>query len=66
MAHRPRSGDTDARRNLISNIHARGVPLDAAVGRILALAERMRRMSASGVSVKEELPGQKIDVLLTL
>ncbi len=31
MAYRPRPGDTDSKRNLISNIHARGVPVaDAA------------------------------------
>ena len=53
LAYRPRAGNTDARRNLISNIHARGVsPADAAQ-RILSLAEKMRRMQASGVVVKE-------------
>ena len=26
MAYRPRAGHDDSRRNLISNIHARGVP----------------------------------------
>ena len=56
MAYRPRPGDTDARRNLISNIHARGVPPEAAAPRILALAERMRTMGTSGVTVKEDLP----------
>ncbi len=55
MAYRPRPGDTDARRNLISNVHARGVPLDEAAVRIVALAERMRQARASGVSVKEDL-----------
>jgi ethanolamine ammonia-lyase small subunit len=55
MAHRPRPGDTDARRNLISNIHARGVSVPDAVRRILGLAARMRQAGASGVSVKEEL-----------
>ena len=30
MAFRPRRGDDDSRRNLISNIHARGVPPDQA------------------------------------
>jgi ethanolamine ammonia-lyase small subunit len=57
MAFRPRPGDTDARRNLISNIHARGVLPDVAVQRVLALAEKMRAMDASGVAVKEDLPG---------
>jgi ethanolamine ammonia-lyase small subunit len=56
LAYRPRQGDTDARRNLISNIHARGVPTHQAARRILALAEKMRRMRTSGVAVKEDLP----------
>src|SRR5437764_8347970 len=52
LAYQPRPGDTDARRNLISNVHARGVtPADAAA-RILALAERMRALQTSGVAVK--------------
>jgi ethanolamine ammonia-lyase small subunit len=55
MAHAPRRGDTDARRNLISNIHARGVGIAEAAHRILALAQRMRQQGASGVAVKEEL-----------
>jgi ethanolamine ammonia-lyase small subunit len=55
MAHRPRPGDTDARRNLISNIHARGVTVEAAVPRIVALAGRMRLLGTSGVTVKEEM-----------
>src|SRR5919199_5578231 len=53
LAYRPRAGHTDAQRNLISNIHARGVsPADAA-RRIAALAELMMRMQSSGVAVKE-------------
>jgi len=56
MAFRPRPGHRDARRNLISNIHARGVAAGDAVRRILALAERMMRDGTSGVSLKEELP----------
>jgi len=53
LAHRPRVGHTDAQRNLISNIHGRGVlPADAA-RRIVNLAEQMRRLQASGVAVKE-------------
>jgi ethanolamine ammonia-lyase small subunit len=56
MAYRPRSGDTDARRNLISNIHGRGVGIDEAARRILALAQRMREANDSGVRIKEVLP----------
>jgi ethanolamine ammonia-lyase small subunit len=56
LAYRPRPGDTDARRNLISNIHARGVLPDQAARRILALVEKMRREQSSGIAVKEDLP----------
>jgi ethanolamine ammonia-lyase small subunit len=56
MAYRPRDGHTDAQRNLISNIHVRGVLPEMAVPRIMALAEKMRAMQASGVTVKEDLP----------
>jgi ethanolamine ammonia-lyase small subunit len=54
MAYRPRAGHDDARRNLISNIHARGVAPDEAAPRIARLAERMIFLAASGVEVKEE------------
>jgi len=57
MAYRPRPGDTDAQRNLISNVHARGVPVPEAARRILNLAARLRHLEASGAAVKEELPG---------
>ncbi|MBI5757227.1 MAG: ethanolamine ammonia-lyase subunit EutC [Planctomycetales bacterium] len=55
LAYRPRPGHTDADRNLISNIHARGVPPESAANRVLALAEQMVRRQASGVAVKEQL-----------
>jgi ethanolamine ammonia-lyase small subunit len=57
MAFRPRTGHTDAERNLISNIHARGIAPRAASDRILALAEQMMRAQTSGVAIKEQLPG---------
>lgn len=53
MAFRPKNGHSDAQRNLISNIHGRGVPLDSAASRITALAERMMRLQMSGVELKE-------------
>jgi ethanolamine ammonia-lyase small subunit len=53
MAYRPRTGHTDAQRNLISNIHARGIGHAEAVRRIANLAERMMTLQQSGVSVKE-------------
>jgi ethanolamine ammonia-lyase small subunit len=56
MAFRPAPGHTDAQRNLISNIHNRGVRPVEAVARILALAARMRLLKTSGVALKEERP----------
>ena len=56
MAFRPQAGHTDAHRNLISNIHARGVPPAAAAERILNLAAAMMAAQSSGVAIKEILP----------
>jgi ethanolamine ammonia-lyase small subunit len=54
MAYQPMMGHTDAQRNLISNIHGRGLdPQDAAV-RILNLCARMRAVGMSGFSVRED------------
>jgi ethanolamine ammonia-lyase small subunit len=57
LAYRPRQGDDDSRRNLISNIHVRGVPADQAALRIACLAGAMMRLETSGVAVKEEWNG---------
>ena len=59
MAFRPKAGDSDAHRNLISNIHGRGVPVETAALRIMNLAEQMRARQLSGTRLKEEfeLPG---------
>lgn len=56
MAFRPRSGHTDADRNLISNIHSRGVTADDAARRILELAASMMVKEISGIQIREELP----------
>jgi ethanolamine ammonia-lyase small subunit len=53
MAWRPCAGQTDANRNLISNIHGRGVSADEAVRRIFAWAEAYRAIERSGVGVVE-------------
>jgi ethanolamine ammonia-lyase small subunit len=65
LAYRPRPGDTDARRNLIANIHARGVPVAAAAQRIAALSRKLWLARQSGVSVKEELPAGIPEQLLS-
>jgi ethanolamine ammonia-lyase small subunit len=59
MAYQPRSGHNDSNRNLISNIHARGVSSEAAALRIIDLLEQMMRRKTSGVEVKEVLPKAK-------
>ena len=56
MAYCPRPGHTDADRNLISNIHARGVRVEDAADRILNLASQMMALKLSGTTVKEERP----------
>lgn len=56
LAFQPRSGDTDARRNLISNIHARGISTEAAAERIGRLAEKILLSTSSGFELKEDLP----------
>jgi ethanolamine ammonia-lyase small subunit len=56
MAFQPESGHSDAQRNLISNIHARGVSAEAAAVRIVDLAGQMMLRKTSGVQLKEELP----------
>jgi len=56
LAYRPHTGNSDADRNLISNIHARGTAPAAAAQRILSLAARMLACGLSGTTLQEELP----------
>lgn len=59
MAYRPNWSHTDAQRNLISNIHARGIGAAQAVPRILNLAAAMMQLQMSGAQLREELPASK-------
>jgi len=56
MAYRPRASHTDANRNLISNIHSRGLNPEETSTRILNLAALMMKMSTSGYTLKERPP----------
>jgi len=56
MAYRPKGTDTDADRNLISNIHTRGVSTESAAKRILNLAALMMKTHESGFQLREDLP----------
>jgi ethanolamine ammonia-lyase small subunit len=53
LAWRPRPGHTDADRNLVAGIHARGLSHAAAAERVLDLVAAMREAGASGVALKE-------------
>lgn len=53
LAYQPRFGHTDAQRNLISNIHDRGVPPTEAAPRIAGLVRQMLAQQTSGVAIKE-------------
>ncbi|MGA9040975.1 MAG: ethanolamine ammonia-lyase subunit EutC [Terriglobales bacterium] len=56
MAYRPREKHSDADRNLISNIHARGVDPNQAAARILNRTAQMMKTGNSGYSLKESPP----------
>jgi ethanolamine ammonia-lyase small subunit len=51
MAYRPQRENTDADRNLISNIHGRGIHVEDAVTRILDLAAQMMKAQCSGTGL---------------
>jgi ethanolamine ammonia-lyase small subunit len=59
MAYQPRPGHNDSNRNLISNIHSRGVRAEAAASRIISLTEQMILRQTSGVELKEDIPPPK-------
>ncbi len=51
VVHEPRIGKTDGDRNMISNIHPRGTPIEDAAQRLAALAAAMIEQRTSGVSL---------------
>jgi ethanolamine ammonia-lyase small subunit len=56
LAYRPNKTHTDADRNLISNIHSRGVSAQQAAERIINLAARMMETQIGGCKLREQLP----------
>jgi ethanolamine ammonia-lyase small subunit len=56
MAYHPAAGHTDANRNLVSNIHSRGLTADRAAASILDTAERMMTAKTSGCKLAESNP----------
>jgi len=55
LAYEPKNGNTDANRNLISNIHSRGVIPEHAALRILNLSAQMIAAQKSGYTLSEKL-----------
>ncbi len=51
MVHEPTIGKTDGDRNMISNIHKRGISPDNAAARLAALASAMLKQGVSGVKL---------------
>lgn len=54
LAFQPRAAHTDADRNLISNIHSRGVSCEDAALRVLNLAAEMIKLGTSGCQLREQ------------
>lgn len=54
LTYGPQRGRTDAERNCISNVRPEGLPLDAAAGRLVWLAETALQRGATGVLLKDE------------
>jgi ethanolamine ammonia-lyase small subunit len=54
MGYGPRPGHTDTDRNLISNIHDRGIRAEEAADRITNLASRMMALKRSGTGLRED------------
>jgi ethanolamine ammonia-lyase small subunit len=54
MAYQPGGSHSDANRNLVSNIHDRGLSAPSAAARILNLCVQMMRLKISGCTLKEQ------------
>src|ERR1700730_5170676 len=54
MAYQPSRFHSDANRNLVSNIHDRGLSAPIAAARILNLCAHMMKLGISGCTLKEE------------
>ncbi len=51
IVYAPKLGNTDGNRNMISNIHARGIPIHDAADRLASLAAGMIAQRTSGVAL---------------
>jgi ethanolamine ammonia-lyase small subunit len=60
MAYRPNTNHSDADRNLISNIHSKGLDSQTASTRILGLATQMMAAGVSGFTLREAPPALEV------
>ncbi len=61
LVHSPAIGNTDGDRNMISNIHSRGLLPDRAGVRLAALAKAMLEQGLSGVKLKLPVAATEVD-----
>jgi ethanolamine ammonia-lyase small subunit len=54
MAYQPRTGQTDANRNLASNIHATGLTYNQATDRVALMVKAMLAKQKSGTGLQLE------------
>ncbi len=60
FTHTPRASCTDADRNCISNIRAEGLPPEQAAAKLFRLLSKSARIGASGVTLKDTEPSNRL------
>ncbi|MEO7332126.1 MAG: ethanolamine ammonia-lyase light chain EutC, partial [Minicystis sp.] len=60
LIHAPKLGKTDSDRNMMSNIHVRGTPIDLAAKRLAVLTGAMLDQRTSGVSLNLDRLAQEL------
>lgn len=63
MTYGPKPGNTDEKRNCISNIRSRGLPLSFAAQKLLFLVQQSLRLQLSGVGLKDDFDMKNLEQL---
>lgn len=56
LTYQPKKGNTDEKRNCISNVRPEGMPYQVAADKLVYLVNEAMRRKISGVKLKEDLP----------